>query len=236
MASPVQPTHPLQARLQLLADLPEGVQVTADPYRTMTILRFAPGGAATEAVAAVLGVAPPTRPNTWVQGSAGIVIWLGPDEWLVVGDLDRLPRQEPELRAVVVPDGGAAVDVSGQRITLTLRGGHIRDVLAKGCPVDLHPRVFPSGSSAQTTLGQAGVVLLATKDPDEFIVLVRQSFAGYLADWLLDAAQEFSSVDRPVPATPSDESLEAEKMQVVRSNDPGVARSYVSSLADIDGI
>jgi sarcosine oxidase subunit gamma len=64
-------------------------------------------------------------------------------------------------------------------------------VLAKGCPVDLHPRVFPSGSSAQTTLGLAAVVLLAGDDPDEFVVLVRQSFATYLADWLVDAAEEF---------------------------------------------
>jgi sarcosine oxidase subunit gamma len=36
-----------------------------------------------------------------------------------------------------------------------------------------------------------GVVLLAGDDPGEFTVLVRQSFAGYLADWLVDAAEEF---------------------------------------------
>jgi sarcosine oxidase subunit gamma len=91
----------------------------------------------------------------------------------------------------VSPVGGAAVDVSGQRVKLTLRGRYVRDVLAKGCALDLHHSVFRSGSSAQTTLGLAGVVLLAGDDPDEFTVLVRQSFANYLADWLVDAAEEF---------------------------------------------
>jgi sarcosine oxidase gamma subunit len=37
-------------------------------------------------------------------------------------------------------------------------------------------------------------VLLANDDPGEFTVLVRQSFASYLADWLIDAAEEFQPV------------------------------------------
>jgi sarcosine oxidase subunit gamma len=69
----------------------------------------------------------------------------------------------------------------------------VRDILAKGCSIDLHPRVFGRGSSAQTALGQAGVVLLALSDTgDDYLVLVRSSFAGYLGDWLLDAALELT--------------------------------------------
>jgi sarcosine oxidase subunit gamma len=83
--------------------------------------------------------------------------------------------------------------VSAQRITLRLTGSRARDVLAKGCSIDLHPRSFCRGSSAQTTLGQAGVVLLALADSgDDYAILVRSSFAGYLADWLADAAVEFT--------------------------------------------
>jgi len=194
MAKQLQPTHPLQTRLQSQEPLPDGFRVTVDPFLTMTNLRFQPGGPATDAVTALLGVTPPTQPNTWVRGNGGSVIWLGPDEWLVVSELAALETQEADLRAAVTPFGGAAVDVSGQRVKLTLRGRHVRDVLAKGCALDLHHSVFRSGSSAQTTLGLAGVVLLAGDDPDEFTVLVRQSFANYLADWLVDAAEEFRPV------------------------------------------
>jgi sarcosine oxidase, subunit gamma len=68
-------------------------------------------------------------------------------------------------------------------------------VLARGCAIDLHPRAFGRGSSAQTTLGQAGVVLLALGDDgQDFAVLVRSSFAGYLATWLLDASLEYADL------------------------------------------
>jgi sarcosine oxidase subunit gamma len=194
MASQLQRTHPLQTRLQSLEQLPDGFQVTVDPYLTMTDLRFRPGGPATDAVTAALGATPPTQPNTWVRGAAGAVIWLGPDEWLVVSELAAPETREAGLRAAVMPSGGAAVDVSGQRVSLTLRGRHVRDILAKGCALDLHRTVFRPGSSAQTTVGLAGVVLLAHDDPGEFTVLVRQSFASYLADWLIDAAEEFRPV------------------------------------------
>jgi sarcosine oxidase subunit gamma len=90
---------------------------------------------------------------------------------------------------------------SRHRIGLRLTGPRARDVLAKGCSIDLHPRVFRRESSAQTTLGQAGIVLLALSDGgDDYLMLVRSSFAGYLADWLLDAALEFTTPHSKCPA------------------------------------
>lgn len=41
-------------------------------------------------------------------------------------------------------------------------------------------------------LALAQVVLVA-RDDDEFRMLVRSSFASYLAEWLLDAATEYLS-------------------------------------------
>jgi sarcosine oxidase subunit gamma len=175
----------LQSRLAALAQLPAGLAVTADPFRTMTSLRVRPEDAAADAVAGVLGVGLPTTPNTWIGNDAVTVVWLG------VSGIDRLGTQEAELRAAVTPYGGAAVDVSGQRVWLRLSGVHVRDVLAKGCALDLHPRVFPPGRGAQSTVGRAGVILLADDDPGSFAVLVRQSFGNYHVDWLVDAAEEF---------------------------------------------
>ena len=111
-----------------------------------------------------------------------------------------VPLHVPGQRELVEV-GGVAVDVSAQRIGLRISGPRARQVLAKGCAIDLHPRVFVPGSSAQTTLGQAGVVLLALggRDDDaEFAVLVRSSFAGYLATWLLDACLEYAD---PAPTS-----------------------------------
>jgi sarcosine oxidase subunit gamma len=113
----------------------------------------------------------PSEPNT-VEGD---VLWLGPDEWLVVGG-----REEDYPRAA------AAVDVSANRICLELTGDDVEDVLAQGCSLDLHPSVFGPGRCAQTRLAKAQVILQRT-EPETFRIFVRPSFAPYLRAWVEDA-------------------------------------------------
>ena len=184
-------THPLEGWRTAFERLPDTVGITVEPYVAMVDVRLGTVGA--EASAA-LGVDLPTAPNTWEPAGTGRVVWLGPDEWLLSSTTETPEELEARVHAAVLPLGGSATDVSAQRIGLRLTGARVRDVLARGCSIDLHPRVFGRGSSAQTMLGQAGVVLLALSDAaDDFVVLVRSSFAGYLADWLLDAALEFTT-------------------------------------------
>jgi len=190
----LQPVHPLASRLDALASLPLGFAVRPVPFVAATTVRAR--GAGLDAFEAELGARPPEAPNTWVPGPGVDVLWMGPDEWLVLGHggQDTVPEeQEGRLRAALASYGGAAVDVSAQRIRLDLSGPHLRTVLAKGCALDLHRRVFTPGTCVQTTLGRAGVVLLAGTDPEQFSVLVRTSFAAYLVDWLVDASLELTS-------------------------------------------
>ncbi|SNS70102.1 sarcosine oxidase subunit gamma [Asanoa hainanensis] len=88
------------------------------------------------------------------------------------------------------PIGLSAVDVSASRTVLELSGPQARDVLAHGCALDLHPRVFGPGSCARTNLAKAQVILHQTA-PATYRVFVGASFADYLARWLLDAAVEY---------------------------------------------
>jgi sarcosine oxidase, subunit gamma len=183
-------THPLMAWTATFERLPDTVGITVEPFVAMADARLRAVG---PEASAALGVELPTAPNTWVPTGTGRAVWPGPDEWLLTSTTETPEDFEARVRAAVLPLGGSAADVSAQRIGLRLTGARVRDVLAKGCSIDLHPRVFGRGSSALTTLGQAGVVLLALSDAvDDVVVLVRSSFAGYLADWLLDAALEFT--------------------------------------------
>lgn len=195
-------TDPLRGWPERFAALPDAVRITAEPFVAMASVRLDPGGPAAAAVADHLGVALPTAAATWVSGSLDgdpvRVIWLGPDEWLVTSSACAPDELEAGLRGAVAGAatvaGVAVVDVSAQHVTLRLRGEHARDVLATGCALDLHPRVFGAGRAARTTLGLAGVALLVL-DPagGDYQIIVRASFARYLADWLLDAASEFST-------------------------------------------
>lgn len=121
-------------------------------------------------------------------------LWLGPDEWLVVGPPDSRRDLEGRIREAAADEAASVsvTDVSAQRTTLLVAGPRARDLLAHGCALDLHPRAFGTGRCAQTSLGRTQVVLVARDEPrGGFWVLVRSSFAGYLTDWLLDAATEY---------------------------------------------
>jgi sarcosine oxidase subunit gamma len=196
MADTLERISPLQPWAARFAQLPDTVAIAEEPFIAMVELRIDPFGPGAAAAAGLIGVELPTTPATYAKGADTVVIWLGPDEWLVTGTSLNGPELEARLRVVVSSHGGAAVDVSGQRTTLRLTGSHGRDVLGKGTPLDLHPSVFGAGAAAQTTLGRTGIVLLAVDgNGADYRILVRSSFARYLADWLLDAAEEYSQID-----------------------------------------
>jgi heterotetrameric sarcosine oxidase gamma subunit len=114
---------------------------------------------------------PPMAPNSVV----GDAVWLGPDEWLVLGGREQDHADQP-----------AAVDVSANRTCLELSGEGAADVLARGCALDLHPSVFPPGRCAQTLVARTQVILYRPEE-HTFRLLVRPSFAEYLRAWLRDA-------------------------------------------------
>jgi sarcosine oxidase subunit gamma len=174
-------------------DAEAGVVLGECGLRGQTALRGDDGDPAfVDAVRAAIGAVPPTQPNT-VAGPAALadgprVLWLGPDEWLVVAaDGEALVQ----LRAALEGRSAAVVDVSDSRAVITLSGARARDVLAKGCPLDLHPSVFPPGRCAQSLLAKAHVLLHRIDEAPTFEIYVHRSFADYLWTWLEDAAAEY---------------------------------------------
>ena len=137
-----------------------------------------------------LGLALPRVPNAVASRGDRRVLWLGPDEWLVVG-----PEGEQEALVIAVRNGlngafGSIVDVSANRTLLEIRGPKARELLAHGVPIDLDTRSFGPGRCAQTLMAKAQVTVERRNEEQAFHLHVRSSFASYLADWLLDAAAE----------------------------------------------
>jgi heterotetrameric sarcosine oxidase gamma subunit len=89
------------------------------------------------------------------------------------------------------------VDVSANRTTLELSGPAARQVLEKGCPLDLHPRAFGPGRAVSTTVGPVAVLLWQVDDVPTYRLFPRSSFADYLARWLIDAMSEYRGPEMP---------------------------------------
>jgi sarcosine oxidase, subunit gamma len=194
------PAAPLRSPLSHVADRLAAATRTSEgairlaelPFLTQLNVRLDAKGAAADAVGLALDLHLPLEPNTTVRAEEFTALWLGPDEWLLVGPRAGGGDLESRIRRAAGDEPVSVTDVSAQRTTLLGAGHRARDLLAHGCSLDLHPRAFGTGRCAQTTLGRAQIVLVARDEPGAgFWVLVRSSFAGYLADWLLDAATEY---------------------------------------------
>lgn len=171
-----------------------GVKVSEVPFVTMVSVRVAPDSDAARSLREVLGTGLPGRSGEVAAHGSHSVLWLGPDEWLVVSD-ESPERLVPRLRATVAAAGDgspAVVDVSANRTVIELSGVAARSVLEKGCPADLHPRVFGPSTAITTTLARVPLLLWQV-EPTTYRLLPRASFAQYVATWLLDAMQEFGS-------------------------------------------
>lgn len=168
-----------------------GVRLAERPFATMISVRVAPDSPAAAAIGDVLGTPLPARCGEVAAAGAHSVLWLGPDEWLIVSEspaADLLPA----LAGRIQGQHAAVVDVSANRTILELDGPSARRVLEKGCPIDLHPRAFGPGRAVTTTLARIPLVLWQTGE-HSYRLLPRSSFSAYVATWLLDAMREFAT-------------------------------------------
>lgn len=138
----------------------------------------------------LVGLETATPNNQFAATASRFAIWLAPDETLILTEAGS----EAALAKQIADAAGKAHisvnDVTDALTSLHLKGDQVRAMLAKGCPLDLHPAYFTKGQCAQTTLSHAGVTILALAD-DEMILICRTSFTDYVVSYLCDAALEY---------------------------------------------
>jgi sarcosine oxidase, subunit gamma len=165
------------------------------PFLTMVGLRVLPQSAAASRLEARLGAALPSRCGAVGVGEGVSVLWLSPDEFLAVSEGPQ-PGLVAALAGELEGEPGSVVDLSANRTTFELVGPMAREVLEKGCPFDLHPRVFTARTAFVTTIGHVPAIVWKT-DEQVYRVLPRASFADFLGRWLLDAMAEFQAPEIP---------------------------------------
>jgi len=192
------PASPLKAAFEA-GSVAGTVELREVPFLTMAGLRVDPGSDAGERLGTLTGGLPAASGE--IRGSGGTaVLWLGPAEFLLVAPAESHESLGGELPLALVEalgDGaGQVVDLSANRTTLELTGPRARAVLEKGCSLDLHPRVFKSGTALSTEIGGIPAVLWKTAE-EEYRIFPRASFAEFIGRWLLDAMREYASPEVP---------------------------------------
>lgn len=148
------------------------------------------------AVSQALNLELPLQPCSSVADAVHRLVWVGPDDWFVIGPKGQASAIESRLRAALAGMHHAVTDVSGGYTVLHLSGTPVREVLAQGCPLDLHPRAFGPGSSAGSLFFKTSIWLWQTDAAPTYEVLVRSSFMGYFWLMLERSTQECGLVTR----------------------------------------
>ena len=132
-----------------------------------------------------------------VEGTRA-TLWLGPDEYLLLGRADGSDTEIAEseqaaaeaIERVLGDLPHALVNISHRQFGLEVSGPHAATILNGACPLDLDLSEFPAGMCTRTVLAKADIVLWRTSD-DAFHLEVWRSFSGYVTGLLSEIAREF---------------------------------------------
>ena len=144
-----------------------------------------------KAVEKTLGVNLPLKPNTRSVANKVNILWLGPDEWLLITPSDQETHLSQTLGNSLSQIHASVTDITGGQTLLKLSGQSSAKLIAKGCSLDLHPRVFGSDQCAQTLLAKTPIVIWKPDGTSSYNIIVRRTYADYLAYWLKDAGYEY---------------------------------------------
>lgn len=165
-----------------------GVWANEIPLLGYISLRGNPADAGfVEAASKALGLSLPTEPCTYVQAGATTVLWLSPDEWMII-----ISNQDhgPLLNGLNIALSGIRSQVtsnSGGYTQVLIQGRNARDVLSHCTVYDI--RHLNVGRIVGATFGKSSVYLRSAGDG--YCLLLRRSFADYIWRFLERAASPY---------------------------------------------
>ena len=165
------------------------IAVRTDIAFASVTARRGKAGALKAALMTTYGLVLPVGPRRATHRALTFV-GIGPDQWLASADGAETTGFAARLRARV-GIFAAVTDQSDARLALRLSGPRVRDVLAKGVPIDLHPNVFKPGDVANTLVAYLGVQIDMLDGAPTYQLAAPRSMAGTFWSWLSASAAEF---------------------------------------------
>lgn len=124
----------------------------------------------------------PERPNSKSEDEEGVLMFIGPDHWLLRADLTQEDALDTALRPAEAPPEISIVRLSDTLAWVRITGPEAAEVMAGACPMDLHKSRF--GADAASFTEAFGLRALVTRCEGGFDVAVEQSFGPMMIDYL----------------------------------------------------
>jgi sarcosine oxidase, subunit gamma len=123
-----------------------------------------------------------------------LALCVRPDRWLILSPPASAGASAGVWQAACA-GLGIALDLSSGLTALQLAGPAAREVLVRGCRLDLDPDAFPVGAAAATIMVQVSVILVAL--PSGLLLLTPASTARHVREWLVSTAKPFVLMPSP---------------------------------------
>ncbi len=115
---------------------------------------------------------------------------LAPGQWMIVSHETSAPTlADLEKR---IGKLGYVSQQSDARICIRVSGPKARELMSRGCRLDLHQSVAGKGFCAQTPMAQIGVLLHQVDDAPTYDLYVYSGFARSFWHWLETTAAQFA--------------------------------------------
>lgn len=109
---------------------------------------------------------------------------VSPAQWLIVSSRQGVKDFAGSIKTKLKRNGYISQQ-SDARVIFSLSGSKAKELMQKGCRLDLHPSATPSNWCAQTVMAQVGTILHKVDDAPTFDVFVYSGYAEDFAQWLL---------------------------------------------------
>lgn len=147
------------------------------------------GPAVEETFGKITGVELPRGPKCVVANGLAL-LGTAPGQWLAVAEDDG-SRQMLDALAEQLAGCAAITEQSDSKVVIRISGTRTREALAKGCSLDLHPRVFKPGDAATTAVALIDCQLWQVDDAPSYDLAVPSSFAESFWSWIAASCAEY---------------------------------------------
>ena len=118
------------------------------------------------------------------------ILWSAPNTWLVISRNENIAEI---IKEKCSSENFAITDISHSRAVIQIKGFQAKEILKKGCPLNLNE--FEKNNCAGTVFHGINIVVdFVDNNPDTFSLLTLRSFGESFYHHITDAALEFGYV------------------------------------------